>query len=82
MVLYSGQNRGTRYYTSSQIGQDDGQSEVVVRKVKDLEKVVCNVCGATYTDELSVEMAKTWIAAGYAPCPNLSCPGQFEVKEV
>lgn len=46
------------------------------------EVVVCNKCGAEYTDEESVKMAKKWIAEGYAPCPNLQCPGEFEVKEV
>lgn len=47
-----------------------------------MEKVVCNECKAEYTDNESVELAKKWIAEGYAPCPNLSCTGQLELKEV
>ena len=45
------------------------------------EKVVCNRCGATYEDEESVELAKRWIAEGYAPCPNISCPGELILKK-
>ncbi len=81
MVLYSGQNKETRFYKPSQIGQDDGQSEVEFTRCT--EKVVCNRCGAEYADQNSVDMVKRWLARdNYAPCPNLSCPGQLEVKEV
>lgn len=45
------------------------------------EKVVCGQCGATYTDPESIELAKKWIADGYAPCPNISCRGQLELKQ-
>ena len=45
------------------------------------QKVVCNECGATYDDEESVELVKKWRADGYAPCPNLGCPGELELKE-
>ncbi len=43
---------------------------------------VCNKCGAVYDDEASIDLAKKWIRAGYAPCPNLACPGELELKEV
>lgn len=46
------------------------------------EKAVCNKCGAEYIDKESIELVKKWTAGGYAPCPNLSCPGQLEIKEV
>ena len=45
-----------------------------------MEKVVCNTCGAPYDDKESVELVKKWLEDGYAPCPNISCPGQLEVK--
>jgi len=45
------------------------------------EKVVCNKCGLVYNDEGSIEMAKKWIEDGYAPCPNITCPGEFELRE-
>lgn len=46
------------------------------------EKVVCNKCGAVYTDRESVDQVKKWKAEGdgYAPCPNISCPGELEIK--
>lgn len=80
MVMYMGQNGQNSYYSESEIGQDDGQSEVEV--THHTEKVVCNGCGAEYTDQYSIEMTKKWVEGGYAPCPNLSCRGQLEVKEV
>ena len=43
-------------------------------------KVVCKVCGAEYQDEESVALVKKWLENGYAPCPNISCPGEMEVK--
>lgn len=45
-----------------------------------MEKVVCNTCGATYDDEESIALVKKWTEGGYAPCPNIACPGQLEVK--
>lgn len=45
------------------------------------EKVVCNRCGAEYSDSESIELVKKWTAEGYAPCPNLYCPGHLEVKK-
>ncbi len=79
MVFYSGQDRETRFYGPSQIGQDDGQSEVKITRL--VEKAVCSACGAEYTDQESINLVKTWRSTGdYAPCPNLSCPGQLEIK--
>lgn len=46
-----------------------------------VEKVVCNRCGIEYTDQDSLATVKKWAAEGYAPCPNISCPGMLEVKE-
>lgn len=43
------------------------------------EVVRCNKCGATYEDKESVELVKKWKTEGYAPCPNISCPGEMEV---
>lgn len=77
MVMYMGQNKETRFYDRSQIGQDDGQSEVEVTRHP--ERVVCNKCGATYTDPDSIQMVEEWLKRdGYAPCPNISCSGQLE----
>lgn len=45
------------------------------------EKVVCNKCGVTYTDEPSIELTKKWLKEGYAPCSNLPCSGTFELVE-
>jgi len=47
-----------------------------------MEKVVCNQCGAEYEDKESMELAKKWIEEGYAPCPNLSCPGEMELRKI
>lgn len=41
----------------------------------------CNKCGAEYTDQESIDMVEQWQKDGYAPCPNISCPGQLEIKE-
>jgi len=46
---------------------------------RNTEIAQCNKCGVTYTDKESVELAKKWIATGYAPCPSLFCKGQLEV---
>ena len=43
-------------------------------------KVVCNKCGETYEDKESIELAKKWIKEGYAPCPNIACQGELELK--
>ncbi len=75
MVMHLPQRGNGTWYSPSQIGQDDGQSQVEIKA-----KVICNRCGADYSDEQSIEQVKKWIADGYAPCPNLSCPGELEVK--
>ncbi|KKN37276.1 hypothetical protein LCGC14_0765140 [marine sediment metagenome] len=64
-------------YSMEDIGRDDGQSLVEFYQVK----AVCNQCGASYEDVESIEQARKGIADGYAPCPNLSCPGELEVNE-
>jgi len=47
------------------------------------EKVVCNKCGAEYTDLGSAEMVRDWLAKdGYAPCPNIGCSGEMEIRNV
>lgn len=43
------------------------------------ELAVCQKCGATYRDEESIQLVKKWEAEGYAPCPNIRCPGQMVV---
>ena len=43
--------------------------------------VKCNVCGAEYDDEDSIQLVEEWQRAGYAPCPNISCPGELEIKD-
>jgi len=45
------------------------------------EVVRCNKCGAPYDDAESIEQVKKWKAEpdNYAPCPNISCPGEMEV---
>ncbi len=45
------------------------------------EKAVCSKCGESYDDKGSIEQTKKWIEEGYAPCPNISCPGELEIKE-
>jgi len=77
MVFYQGQGKPPEFHPIEEIGREDGQSIVEVKQVK----VVCNQCGATYDDKESIEMAKKWAEEGYAPCPNISCPGQLEIKE-
>ena len=64
-------------YSMKDIGRDDGQSFVEVKQVK----AVCNQCGASYEDVESIELARKWIADGYAPCPNISCPGQLTIVD-
>jgi len=46
-----------------------------------MEKAVCNQCGQSYEDKESIDQIKKWIEEGYAPCPNISCRGEFEIKE-
>ena len=54
------------------------------------EKLVCDRCGVTYTDEESIQSAKrefeSWKALcekdgvaprGLSPCPILPCPGEL-----
>lgn len=44
------------------------------------EKVVCDKCGAEYTDPDTIKMVKDWLAKdGYAPCPNIDCSGGLEI---
>ncbi len=50
-------------------------------KEAQMKKTICNRCGVTYDDEDSVKMVEQWQESGYAPCPNLDCPGQLEIKE-
>ena len=76
MIGYLGQNGRSELYSRSDIGREDGQSEVTIQKLV----VKCNRCGATYTDKESIELAEKWIEEGYAPCPNLGCPGELILK--
>lgn len=48
-----------------------------------MEKAVCNRCGAAYEDKESIELVRKWLGEGdgYAPCPNIACPGTMEIKE-
>ncbi len=81
MIFYLGQDREPKFYKTSQIGQEDGQSEVEVTHYT--EKVVCDECGAEYTDQKSIDLVKKWNALNdYAPCPNLSCHGEMAIVEV
>ena len=64
-------------YSLDDISRQDGLSQVELTQVK----VICNQCGVTYEDNESIEMVKKWSAEGYAPCPNLSCSGELEIKE-
>lgn len=77
MVFYQGQEGRLEYFTRGEIGREDGQSEVTLQK----SAAKCNKCGATYTDKESIEMVEKWVAEGYAPCPNLGCPGELEIKK-
>ncbi|GAH39319.1 unnamed protein product [marine sediment metagenome] len=78
MVFYKGQGRSPEFYSREEIGKEDGQSIVEVKQVK----AVCNQCGETYDDKESIEMVRKWVEEGYAPCPNISCHGQMELKGV
>ena len=77
MIGYLGQNGRSELYSLSDIGREDGQSEVTIQKLV----AKCNKCGATYLDKESIEMVEKWVAEGYAPCPNLGCPGELEIKK-
>lgn len=46
------------------------------------EFVQCNKCDTTYEDKESVELVKQWLSNDdkYAPCPNIGCSGQMELK--
>lgn len=44
------------------------------------KKVVCDMCGIEHADEDSVKMVEQWLSEdGYAPCPNIGCPGQMKL---
>ncbi len=58
------------FYSLSQVGQDDGASEVTLT-------VTCGKCGQTYGDKESVDIVRKWLASGYAPCPNIYCTGEM-----
>lgn len=58
------------------------------------EKLVCNVCGLTYTDSASIQLAKRgerqWKelckkdgvkVRGIAPCPNIGCKGELVLTD-
>ena len=75
MVMYLGQNRKSQFYPREEIGREDGCSDVELTQIK----ATCNQCGATYTDKESIEMVEKWAAEGYAPCPNISCPGELKI---
>ena len=77
MVFYHGQGGRSEFYRPTDIGREDGQSIVEIKQVK----AVCNQCKAEYTDLESIELARRWVADGYAPCPNISCPGQLTIIE-
>ncbi len=74
MVMHFSKGQGETY-DLDEVGRDDSQSEVEVTQVK----AVCRVCGIEYTDQPSIDMVREWIASGYAPCPTLPCPGEFEI---
>ncbi len=78
MVFYMGQGKQPKFYPVEEIGREDGQSIVEVKQLK----AVCNRCGVTYDDKGSIDMVRKWAEEGYAPCPNISCPGQLELKPV
>lgn len=59
-----------------------------------MEKLTCDKCGITYTDEESIVMAKdfqtNWAALcrrdgteprGISPCPVVPCEGELILKE-
>ena len=68
--------------------------ELMPRKeVSNVEKLVCDRCGLTYTDRESIESAKAhaseWAGLcrrdgdeprGISPCPNIRCPGELLLK--
>ena len=58
------------------------------------EKLVCDRCGVTYTDDESIQSAKrmfeSWKALcqkdgdtprGLSPCPIIPCPGELILKK-
>jgi len=75
MIGYIGQDGHSEIHPTSDVGKEDGMSEVSLTPTI----VRCNKCGATYNDTESIELVQKWTKEGYAPCPNLCCPGQLEV---
>jgi len=66
---------------------------VSIKKGDEMEKLVCDRCGVTYTDDESIQWAKrefeSWKALcqrdghaprGICPCPVLPCPGELILK--
>ena len=60
-----------------------------------MEKLACDRCGIEYSDEESIEMAKQHEGAwesmcrqdgveprGVIACPNISCTGELQLKEI
>lgn len=77
MIGYVGQNGHSEIHPTSDVGQKDGMSKVSLTHTV----AKCNKCGATYDSLEDIDMVRKWIRAGYAPCPNISCSGEFELKE-
>ncbi len=53
-----------------------------------MEYLKCNACGREYSDAASIETAKKMAAKNkslfgfpIAPCPNMECNGDLELKE-
>ena len=57
MVFYMGQNRRGHFYKPSEIGQEDGQSEVTIEK-KDLECFFCKEAGEEPDGEITVFLGR------------------------
>lgn len=48
-----------------------------------VKKAVCDTCGREYTDDGSVQMVQRWLEKdNYAPCSDLSCRGQMQIKDI
>lgn len=46
------------------------------------EFVKCDTCDLVYDDEESIKLVKQWLSNDdkYAPCPNIGCKGQLQIK--